>query len=173
MSDRITRSVPVVVVCAGAWLLLHGEVTVANVLWGVVIGVGLAVVFPIDASARRHRLHPWALVKLIVFVLNELVVSSLEVIRLIIRPTPTTLRAGVVRIPLEHDSPLTTTIVANSITMTPGTMTLTARVEPTELHVHAIGLADVDEFRDSVRALERRVVAALEPLPPTPPKDAR
>ena len=113
MSDRIVRSLSVVSVCAGAWLLLHGEVTVANVLWGVVLGVGLAVVFPIDTSARRHRLHPWALVKLLVFVLKELVVSSWMVIKLIIRPTPAALRAGVVRIALEHDSPLTTTIVAN------------------------------------------------------------
>jgi multicomponent Na+:H+ antiporter subunit E len=77
----------------------------------------------------------------------------------------------VVRIALEHDSPLTTTIVANSITMTPGTMTLTATVDPAELHVHAIGLDDVDEFRDSVRSLERRVVAALEPAP-IAPRDA-
>jgi multicomponent Na+:H+ antiporter subunit E len=173
VSDRIVRSLPVVVVCAGAWLLLHGEITVANVLWGVVLGAGLAVVFPIDPSARRHRLHPWALIKLIAFVLTALVVSSMEVIKLIVRPTPKALRAGVVRIPLEHNSPLTTTIVANSITMTPGTMTLTAGVEPPELHVHAIGLADVDEFRDSVRALERRVVAALEPAPPAPREGAR
>jgi multicomponent Na+:H+ antiporter subunit E len=171
VTDRIVRSLPVVSVCAGAWLLLHGEVTVANVLWGVVLGVGLALVFPIDTSARRHRLHPWALVKLLVFVLKELVVSSWMVIKLIIRPTPTALRAGVVRIALEHDSPLTTTIVANSITMTPGTMTLTATVDPAELHVHAIGLDDVDEFRDSVRSLERRVVAALEPAP-IAPRDA-
>jgi multicomponent Na+:H+ antiporter subunit E len=172
VNERVVRSLPVVIVCSGVWLLLHGEVTIANVLWGVVIGVGLAVVFPIDTSARRHRLHPWALVKLIAFVLKELVVSSWKLIKLIIRPTPKALRAGVVRIPLQHDSPLTTTIVANSITMTPGTMTLTAGVEPAELHVHAIGLADVDEFRESVRALERRVAAALEPLPATPPKDA-
>jgi multicomponent Na+:H+ antiporter subunit E len=172
VNGRIARSLPVVIVCAGAWLLLHGEVTSANVLWGLVIGAALAVVFPIDGSALRHRLHPMALVKLIAFVLRELVVSSWMVIKVIIRPTPKALRAGVVRIRLEHDSPLTTTIVANSITMTPGTMTLTARVEPAELHVHVLGLADVDEFRESVRALERRVVAALEPAPTAPPEDA-
>lgn len=157
------RAAPVVVVCAAVWLLLHGEVTFANVFWGVVIGVALVVVFPVDSAALRHRLHPWGLVKLVAFVLVSLVRSSWAVIRIIVRPTPPNLRAGVVRVPLEAESPLTATLVANSISLTPGTLTLTARVHPAELHVHAIGLDDPDEFRRTVHELERRVVAALEP----------
>ena len=42
-------------------------------------------------------------------------------------------------------------------------MTLTARVDPAELHIHVLGLADPDEFRESVHDLERRTVAALTP----------
>ena len=163
MTDRIVRSLPVVVVCAATWLLLHGEVTFANVLWGIVLGTLLAVAFPVDTSARRHRLHPLGLLRWIGFVLWSLVKSSWAVIKVIIRPTPENLRAGIVRIRLESESPVTTTLVANAITLTPGTMTLTALVDPAELHVHGIGLADVDQFRADVHDLERRTLAALEP----------
>lgn len=166
MADRIVRSLPVVIVCAAVWLLLHGEVTFANVLWGIVLGVLLTVAFPVDRTAPRHRLHPLALAAWIGFVLWSLVKSSWAVIKIIVRPTPQNLRAGVVRIRLQSESPVTTALVANAITLTPGTMTLTALVDPAELHVHGIGLGDLDEFRADVLDLERRTLAALEPLSP-------
>ena len=43
-------------------------------------------------------------------------------------------------------------------------MTLTARLDPAELHIHVLGLADPDEFRDSVHDLERRTIAAISPV---------
>ena len=108
-------------------------------------------------------MHPWAFVKFIVFVLYSLVMSSWAVIKVILRPTPTALRSAVVRVRLEHESALTTTIVANAITLTPGTMTLTARLDPAEVNVHVLSFDDADDFRESVLDLERRTVAAFEP----------
>lgn len=159
----LVRAAPVVVMCAVVWLLLQGEWSFANVFWGIVLGVGLAVFFPVDRHAPRHRLRPWGLIRLVGYVLRSLVVSSWAVIKTVLRPTPANLRAGILRIELEHDSPLTTALVGNSITLTPGTMTLTAVTGPSELHVHVLGLADPDEFRASILDLERRVVAAFEP----------
>ena len=43
-------------------------------------------------------------------------------------------------------------------------MTLTATVDPAELHVHGIGLGDLEEFRAAVHDLERRTLAAFEPI---------
>ncbi len=121
------------------------------------------MLFPVSDEVVHHRLHPWAFVKFVVFVLYSLVMSSWAVIKVIIRPTPTSLRSGIVRVQMGEESPLTTTMVANAVTLTPGTMTLTARVDPAELHIHVLGLADPEEFRESVYDLERRTVAALTP----------
>lgn len=89
--------------------------------------------------------------------------SSWAVIKVILRPTPAALRSAVIRVRLEHESTLTTTIVANAITLTPGTMTLTARLDPAEVNVHVLSFDDADEFRASVLDLEQRTIAALEP----------
>lgn len=164
----VVRSLPVVIVCAAVWLLLQGEWSFPNVFWGIGLGIGLAVFFPVDRGAPRHRLRPWGLVRLIGFVLWSLVVSSWTVIKTVIRPTPRNLRAGILHVDLAHDSPLTTTLVGNAITLTPGTMTLTAVTGPSELHVHVLGLGDPEQFRASVRELERRVVAAFEPMEEPP-----
>jgi multicomponent Na+:H+ antiporter subunit E len=163
VSERVLRSLPLVIVLLGVWLLLQGELSVGNVLGGAVLAVVLAVVFPVSDRAAAHRLHPWAFVTFIGFVLYSLVLSSWAVIKVIIRPTPTSLRSGIVRVGLVEDSPLTTTIVANAVTLTPGTMTLTARVAPAELHIHVLGIDDPDVFRTSVHDLERRTVAGLTP----------
>ena len=163
MKRRLVHGLPLFVVLVGVWLLLQGQLTVANVVGGVVLGLFLTVLFPVSEHVVHHRLHPWAFVKFTVFVLYSLVMSSWEVIKVIVHPTPASLRSGIVRVPLEVESPLTTTIVANAVTLTPGTMTLTAKVHPAELHIHVLGLGEPEEFRESVYDLERRTVAALTP----------
>jgi multicomponent Na+:H+ antiporter subunit E len=160
---RLVHGFPLFVMLVGVWLLLQGELSVANVLGGVALGLFLTVLFPVGEHVVRHRLHPWAFAKFTVFVLYSLVMSSWAVIKVIVRPTPTSLRSGIVRVRLGAESPLTTTVVANAVTLTPGTMTLTARVDPAELHIHVLGLADPETFRESVLDLERRTVAALTP----------
>jgi multicomponent Na+:H+ antiporter subunit E len=163
MKARVALAAPLFIVLVVTWVLLQGSLTAANVLGGAALAVALVVIFPVSRTVVHHRLHPWALVKLVVFVLYSLVMSSWEVIKVIARPTPTSLRSGIVRVRLHKESPLTATIVANAVTLTPGTMTLTARVDPSELHIHVLGLADPEEFRESLYDLERRTVAALTP----------
>jgi multicomponent Na+:H+ antiporter subunit E len=130
---------------------------------GVVLALFITVLFPVSEHVVHHRLHPWAFAKFTIFVLYSLVISSWQVIKVIVHPTPASLRSGIVRVQLETESPLTTTIVANAVTLTPGTMTLTAKVDPAELHIHVLGLGEPEEFRESVHDLERRTVAALTP----------
>jgi multicomponent Na+:H+ antiporter subunit E len=163
MKARFGYAVPLFVVLVVTWMLLQGELTAANALGGAALAAALVVIFPVSRAVIHHRLHPWAFVKLLVFVLYSLVMSSWAVIKVIAHPTPTSLRSGIVRVRLSEESPLTATIVANAVTLTPGTMTLTARVDPPELHIHVLGLADPEEFRESVHDLERRTVAALTP----------
>ena len=166
MIGRPLRSAPLLVVLVATWLLLQGEWSVGNIAGGVAIALLLVLMFPVSRESTAHRVHPWALLKFIGFVLYSLVMSSWAVIKVILRPTPTSLRSGIVRVPLSEESALTATIVANAVTLTPGTMTLTARLDPAELHIHVLGLGDAEEFRESVHDLERRTVAALTPRPP-------
>jgi multicomponent Na+:H+ antiporter subunit E len=156
--------VSLVVALTVVWVLLQGAFTVGNMVGGVVLGVGLAALFPMARAGAGHRVHPVGLVRFIVFVLVSLVQSSWAVVKTIVRPTDAALRSGIVRVPLTAESSVTTTLVANAITVTPGTMTLTARLDPVELTVHVLGLGDIDEFRQSVYDLERRVLEAVTPV---------
>lgn len=165
MTPRRLQAAALVVVLAVVWMLLQGAATIANAVGGAVLATAIVMTFSVGATAPGHRVHPWGCARLLAFVLVSLVRSSWAVIVTILRPTDARLRAGVVKVRLDVESPLTATIVANAITLTPGTMTLTARLDPAELSVHVLGLDDADEFRRSVHDLERRVLAAISPPP--------
>lgn len=149
------------------WVLLVGELTVANVVAGVLAGVVVGATFPVVAPSSSHRLHPLAAVRLAVHVAWSLVTSSLTVAWTVLRPRPERLRSGLVRVELPGATQLIATVVGNSITLTPGTLTVTAEVDDhgAVLHVHVLGLGDIEEFRAGIAALHLRATAALTPRP--------
>ncbi len=151
------RSVVLVVV----WVLLWGEISVANIASGVLAAAVIGVAFPVHARGG-HRLHPLAALRLGGYVLVNLVTSSIAVVLAVLRPTPERVHAEVVELELTSRSPLVAALVSNCITLTPGTMTVEADPATSVLRVHVLGRVDHEEFRDRVRALERRVVAAVE-----------
>jgi multicomponent Na+:H+ antiporter subunit E len=159
------------------WVMLQGELTVANVVGGLlVVGIVVAVDTRLRA-ARHHRFHPVGVVLLTLDLLWRLVVSSLQVIGTVIRPTEDRLRSGVVSVPLSTDSPLVATVVADLITLTPGTLTLDARMGDagegrSHLLVHVLGLGDPGAVRDEVALLEHKVLRAVSPLTEPGPEAA-
>lgn len=144
------------------WLALWGDLSWANLASGllVVALVGL-MIRPVP---RRHKVNPVALVVLVAIFFWRLITSSAIVVRTVLFPTPERLRSGLVAIPLRKDSPLVATVVADAISLTPGTLTMEVRGAPPVLYVHVLGLGDPQEIRDDVRGLEDRVLAALRPL---------
>ena len=146
------------------WLLLWGEVSLANLASGVVVVAVLTAVLAPLRAAPAHRLHAWGVTVLCADLVWRLVVSSLQVARTVITPTPERLRSGVVAAPLASGSPLVATVVADLITLTPGTLTLDVRSDPPHLLVHVLGLDDPDAVRAEVADLEAMVLRAVEPL---------
>jgi multicomponent Na+:H+ antiporter subunit E len=152
------------------WLALWGEISVVNVASGVLVVAILALLF--RPEPRGHRLHPLALMRLLVVFVWRLVSSSATVVLAVLAPTPARLRSGVVGVELSHPSSLVATIVADAISLTPGTLTLEARYAdgdgssgdvPPVLYIHVLGLSDPAAIRDDVRRLERLVVSAITP----------
>lgn len=152
------------------WLALWGEITLVNVASGLLVVVILGLLF--RPAPRRHRLHPVALLHLLAVFVWRLVSSSATVVLTVLAPTPTRLRSGVVGVELSQPSPLVATIVADAISLTPGTLTLEARypsdeppgTEPPVLYIHVLGLADPTAIRADVRRLEQLVVSAVTPI---------
>lgn len=143
------------------WSALQGSPSVGNLVAGCVVVT--VVVWICGSPPRRHVVHPVATAKFAAIFLKMLVESTWSVAVTALHPTPERLRSGVVACPLVDQTPLVATIVADAITLTPGTLTLEVRTDPTVLFVHVLGIGDPLEVRSDVAELERLVVAAVEP----------
>jgi multicomponent Na+:H+ antiporter subunit E len=152
-------------VLLGLWLLAWGEVSVANVVSGVVLIAVLLLAFP---SARRSgprvRVHPIALVRLAGYVLAQLTVSNVLVAREIMSRR-SRVRTGVVGYRVHRPSDLTLTLMANIVALAPGTMPVDVTDDPPVLYVHFLLLSDVDAARRTMARLEQLIVAAIETRP--------
>lgn len=144
----------------GAWVALWGDITVANILWGVVLTFVLTSLVP-DRIASGVRLRPLAVARLTGFMIVNLITSTATVARAVVRPTPDRVCAEIITVPLRTRSSVVASVVANSITMTPGTMTLSAHTDPFTLDVHVLGRVDHDEFTQRIAHLETLVSRAF------------
>lgn len=164
---RVLGRLPSLAGLTVVWVLLNGDLTVGNVLGGLAVSAAVLLLLPTTPGTRRHEVHPLGILRFLGFVAWSLVTSSWAVAVTVVRPTDGRLRAGIVRCELPGASPLVVTLVANAITLTPGTLTVTAEAgEHPVLHVHALGLGDLDAFRAGISDLQARATAAVTPRRP-------
>jgi multicomponent Na+:H+ antiporter subunit E len=148
------------------WLLLWGDLSVANVLSGIAIATLLLAAFPGDrrADAERYVIRPIAALRLTAYFLVQLVSSNILLVREVLSRR-SRVHTAVVACQLETSSSRLTTVIMDLIALTPGTMTVEMSRDPTILYVHVLRLDDVEKVRASVSRLESLVVAAFGPLP--------
>lgn len=145
----------------GFWILLWGEWSVANIASGLVAVPTVSWLFQ-RTNIDRYALRPWGALKLLGFVLYSLVTSSLRVLMAVLSPTPERTTTSVQTVRLERGSVFVAAIVANAITLTPGTMTLDIDRQRVELSVHVLGEVDPAAFRADVLKLEQMVFGAFK-----------
>lgn len=145
---------------AALWVALWGEASPANLVWGIVLAVVLSLAFPVDPRGRV-RVRPGGFARYVGHMIVSLVGSSWAVVRAVVSPTPERTETSVLTVPLSTGSPLVATVVANSITLTPGTMTLACDPGTLALTVHVLGRVDEARFAAQIAELERIVSRAL------------
>jgi len=91
--------------------------------------------------------------------LRELVMSVKEVVLTVLRPARAS-RSGIVGIPLEVSSESGIALLANMITLTPGTTSLHVSEDRKVLFVHVMNLGD-DTVAQIKHGFEQRVRAVL------------
>ncbi len=147
-------------VLAGLWVLVTGDTGWLNIAAGA--GLGFAMLWwlwPQDEDRRYFGKLPQA-VAFGGFLLAELVHSSLQVAYGVL--VPRSRKPAIVCVPLDVRSDLEITLLANLITLTPGTIALGLARDRRHMLVHAMFAANDDALRRKIKhGYERRVRALL------------
>ncbi|XVH31778.1 Na+/H+ antiporter subunit E [Haloferacaceae archaeon DSL9] len=144
------------------WLFVRGVSPSASAVVGQLL-VGLAVGFPLAYFFRRLypertdvvrgvRVLPYVALYVLVFT-REVIVANLDVAYRALSPGMP-IEPEVILIPLRVESALGVTTIANSITITPGTVTLDHDAERNALYVHVIDGRDPEEIVEPIRRWE-------------------
>lgn len=161
LARQLGRRWPAPVAIIVMWIALWGQPTIANILGGAVVAVAVLV---LARSVKPRPVDYFAFQPAVLYLrtfARQLVIATWEVIKAVVHPD--TIRPGILAVRLSHASDAVVTLVANSITLTPGTLTLeTERDGDTAvLYVHALDLADEMGVRASVSELEKLAVDAF------------
>lgn len=101
-----------------------------------------------------------ALIGLLAWTVQAIVVSSVQVARDIIAPSPR-LAPGIVILPLRSRTPMEVATLSALITLTPGTLTVTVDPDLAELWVHSMYAREPVELRAELASVEDRVLGVL------------
>lgn len=100
---------------------------------------------------------PFFALELLVFFLKELVKSNIQVAIYAVSPIER-LRPAIVRVPLTLESDIEILLLANLITLTPGTLSLDTAPDKSAIFVHVIHTASPDETIAAIKSgFERRI----------------
>lgn len=144
------------------WLLLADQVTVATLVVGVVLAVGLSWLFArLQPPALRVR-RPGLLLVLLARVAVDVTRSNLAVARLVTlgRARPA---SGFVAIPLELTQPYALAMLACIITATPGTIWVSHDSARRLLVIHVLDLVDEDTWIASIKQRYERPLLEIFP----------
>ncbi len=132
------------------WLLMVNDFSVAHALLGLALGVAIPFVthafWPEEAKIRR----PLPLLRYLLVLLVDILRSNLVVALRILRPARH-LRPGFFPYPLTLDDDFAITLLASTISLTPGTVTLHYDAKANTLLVHALHLEDEAEAIATIR----------------------
>jgi multicomponent Na+:H+ antiporter subunit E len=149
------------VLLALAWVALTGQFTPANLGVGFVLGYLMVwlVQSPTGSSGYFAKVHQ--VVGFAAFFLWELIQANLRVAHDVLTPRHH-MRPGVIAIPLDAHTDVEITLLANLITLTPGTLSLDVSADRRVLYVHIMYVDDIEQARRDLKAgFERRVREVL------------
>ena len=143
----------VLVIGSGPVIFWSWEEIIAGVIIGLVTGVIARKIF--CRSENYRMLHPVRLISILIYIcgpfLVELTKANLDVAYRVITGN---VRPGIIRLHSGMKSDLAITMLAHSITLTPGTLSVDVDEKNHDLFIHIIHLNEGDEKKEAFEARE-------------------
>ena len=143
------------------WMALWGSYSLIVIVLGIAVSGLILLLFPLPTMEFRFGLHPWRMVVLLATFLWDVVVASVQVGWLAVRPRLP--RPEVTTVQLESDSDLLEALTALAVSLVPGSLIVDADADNRVLTIHVLDAEhrSMDEFAAQVLAQERRIRLAL------------
>ena len=160
---QLRHQLPLLAWLVVVWILLWGTWSWANVLSGLTVALVVMLVLPLPPVVGATRVRPLPLLQFVGHFLLDLLVSGAQVAWRAIGPGGVR-QGAIVRVQLRADSDVLLTVVAETVSLVPGSLVLDLDRESQLIAVHLLhvdDLADVERQKADVLAIEERIVRAF------------
>ena len=137
------------------------QLNLSGLIAGFIVSyLALWLTKPLYGPTRYFERLP-NVIGLISFFVKELLISNLRVLWDVITPKHIS-RPGIIGIPLDARTDTEIMLVANLISLTPGTLSLYLSEDRRVLYIHVMFLDDIDQTRQDIKqGIERRVLEVM------------
>ena len=143
------------------WVAMSGHFDIVNLALGFAFGYVVLYLLQRVIGRSTYFTRTIGLVRFAAFYVVEVVRANLRVAFDVVTPTDYA-KPGVVAVPLDARTDVEITLLANLITMTPGSLAVDVADDRSVIYVHAMYLDDPDELRRQIKEdFERRVLELL------------
>lgn len=143
------------------WMSLQGQFTPGHFLFGFVLGYVVLLLCRPALPKSSYSLKVWQVGNLLFYVVTQIPLANVQVAWQVLRPR-LDLQPGVIAYPLRARTDMEITLLANLISLIPGSVSVDLSPDRSTLYVHVMDLRDPDKFKGSLRqGLERRVLEVL------------
>ncbi|MBT2659432.1 MULTISPECIES: Na+/H+ antiporter subunit E [Bacillaceae] len=137
-------------ILAFVWMFLKTSYSPASFFVGYFFGLLIIYIFRRFFTSRFYLLRVVAVLNLIYIFTLELILSNISVLKAVLRPK-LNIKPGIFAFPTELKEDWEITMLANLITLTPGTLVVDVSPDNRILYVHAMDISDADEAIQSIK----------------------
>lgn len=126
------------------WMFLSESYTFKTFIVGYVLGAVLLLILNRFFPSRFYLRPIYRFLILVFIFVRELISANIDVVKLVYQINPD-IEPGIFKLPIEVKKNWEITLLANLITLTPGTLTVAISDDQSTLFIHAMHIDTIDE----------------------------
>jgi multicomponent K+:H+ antiporter subunit E len=134
------------------WMLLAGGLYVGSLVMAAILGIAIPLLTSAYWPNRPPMKNLPAMAAYVAIVLVDIVKSNFVVARIVLFMPPGAIRSAWITVPLDLRTPEAISLLAGTITMTPGTLTADMSACGRALLIHSLHAPDPDAVRDEIKS---------------------
>ena len=144
-------------ILALTWMFLTTSATGPSFVIGYLLGAIILYLFRRFFDTPFYLRKVVSVVKLLLIFIRELLIANLDVFKAILRPK-LELKPGIFSYETTLKKDWQITLLANMITLTPGTLVMEISPDNQTLYIHALNIGEIDEMTAGIRDSFERVI---------------
>ena len=145
------------IIIAITWIFLQNNYTMPSFIFGYSIGLFILFILRRFLVFDFYLRRVWAIIKLIMLFIIELIKANIDVIKTVLSPKLTN-QPGIVAVTTKLESDVEITLLAALISLTPGTISMDFSADSKTIYIHALNVPDKEEMIEDIHNTFERAI---------------